>query len=359
MKRAIPVDEKLAYGLTMAEVRAILRTGQAPAAACVREEANPVRTAFKPVLFRFATGRRPDASYVERLVNTVDGILGQAPGTVYREAEDLSPDKGRPRHSRRYLTLTPSTSDPGCRSLLASCLSLDIDPAALSLCQVPMFEVELHAIERFHLRTRSGLVRDALASFGAGALRDIALFRVMVEVADEQPNKSFAVPFADGLVLGHACAPHPAAVRPHTTIQLFGDSTYKSDSFLAGTDGSCRIATFLGPLEMSPERERLRTGLIAIAAESQDYLMQEAVLLTAPGRLMRETSAAGNPFARLERGKRDITRKVRALLAEPGIARALGPGRTAPVVRPPARTTDRVRPAPRVPASEPVLAVRS
>ncbi len=343
MKRAVPVDEKLAFGLTMAEVRAILRTGPGPAPASVRDEANPVRAAFKPVQFRYATGRRPDPAYVERLVETVDGILGRAPGTASREAEDLPPDEGgRPRHTRRYLTLVPSTSDPGCRSLLASCLSLDVDAYALSLCQVPMFEVELHAVERFHLRTRSGLVRDALASFGAAALRDLALFQVMVEMADEQPNKAFAVPFSDGLVLGHACAHHASAVAPHATIQVFGRSPYRTDEFLAGTDRSCRVATFLGPLEMSPERERLRTGLLSIAEQSKDYLGQQADHITAPGRLMRGMDET-TPFARLDRGKLDITRKVRALLAEPGIAQALGPGRTAPVVRPPPRADERQR----------------
>ena len=166
MQPPIPVDEKLARGLTMAEVRAILRGGREAGASSVRDEAHPVRAAFKPVAFRYATGRRPDAGFVQRLVEKVDAFYGAAPATVFRQAETPPPTEGIPGHTRRYLMLVPTSSDERCRSLLASCVCFDIRRACVMLTQMPLCEIDLHAIERFHLRTRSGLVRDALASFG-------------------------------------------------------------------------------------------------------------------------------------------------------------------------------------------------
>ena len=330
MQPPIPVDEKLARGLTMAEVRAILRGGREAGASSVRDEAHPVRAAFKPVAFRYATGRRPDAGFVQRLVEKVDAFYGAAPATVFRQAETPPPTEGIPGHTRRYLMLVPTSSDERCRSLLASCVCFDIRRACVMLTQMPLCEIDLHAIERFHLRTRSGLVRDALASFGSALLRDIGLYRTMASYSEKTASKAFAMPFADGLLLGHACPPHPGAVPPHVTVNFFGDETIKFDKLPLEGNESCRVATFIGPDQMRPGQRALRDGILDIASRRAGHLRDHAEVMTyMPGFLDRNHEAGDGYEMQFDRQAREVERDLRTLLDAPGMREALG----TPVVR--------------------------
>jgi len=338
MGTRLHVDEKLARGLTMAEVRAVLRAGRGAVSGSVKDPWHPVRVAFKPVAFRYETGRRPDARYVDELLDRFDAHYGSAAGTVHREVVEGEVQEGLRARGRRFLVMVPSTDDPYCRSLLVSCVSLDVRARCLTLIQVPLFEIEMHAVERFHLRTRGGLVREALGAFGGAILRDVGLYKAMAEFSDGLPNKAFAMPFADGLLMGHACPVHPAAMPPYLDTNFFDDRPRRLDKLMLGGDESCRVATFYGPLELDPGQRLLRDGLVEIAGRNAAYLRDHADGLTAPALLMDRIGSARSDFDRFERGKRELRRQLQSLMAMPGMDKALGGGRTGTVTRPPPRS---------------------
>lgn len=329
------VDEKLARGLTMSEVRAVLKAGRETGTRSLRDESHPVRAAYKPVAFRYQTGRLPDQAFLDKLVGSFDAFYGDAPGTVYREADSPVDAQGAVGQTRRYITLAPSTDDPGCRSLLASCACLDVRQICATLIQNPLLEVEFHAIERFHQRTRQGLVREALAAFASALLKDVGLYKTMAEFSATLPTRGFAMPFADGLLMGHACDPHPDSVPPFTNLQFLSGRTSRYDKFLIGTNATCRVATFLGPREMSEAHHELRRGILAIAERRSEYLLDYANALTAaPLFFDKLTKRDGGRLDRFDMERMGFEREMRTLLAKPGMTKALGGGRTEAVVRP-------------------------
>lgn len=324
----LTVDEKLARGLTMAEVRAVLKGDREAGIRSLRDETHPIRVAYKPVAFRYQTERRPDKAYVDQLFERFDNYYGAAPGTVHREAAAPVDRRGEVGQSRRYVTLIPSTDDPGCRSLLATCTCLDVRMICASLVQSPLLEVELHAIERFHQRTRQGLVREALSSFASALLQNVGLYKTMAEFSIGLPTRSFAMPFADGLLMGHACDPHPVSVPPLSLMQFFGDLPIREDGFLMGTTATCRVATFLGPREMTGAQHELRKGILAIAERRSEFLQDMANAITAAPLLCAKASDLEESFIdRFEIEAAAFDREMRHLLARPEMTKALGSGR--------------------------------
>lgn len=339
----VHVDEKLARGLTMSEVRAVLKAGRRIGS--LGDETHPVRVAYKPVAFRYQTGRMPDQAFVDQLVERFDAFYGAAAGTVHRESDTPVDRRGGVGQTRRYVTLTPSTDDPGCRSLLVSCTCLDVRSICATIMQSPLLEVELHAIERFHQRTRQGLVREALATFASNLLKDVGLYKTMADFSIKLSTRGFAMPFADGLLMGHACEPHPAAVPPFVNLQFFAGHTSRYDRFLLGTDATCRVATFLGPNQMSDDQHELRRGILAIAERRSEYLRDLSNALTAaPLFFDKIAKLKDRNMDRFDHEGMGLERDMRELLAKPGMTRALGGGRTEAVVRP--------RMQPRVPEPE-------
>jgi len=328
------VDPKLARGLTMAEARAILRHDHAAAPGSLRDEGHPVRRAAKPVLWRYRTGRPPDRTFVLRLAEAIDAAYADDPGTVSRAAREVPgyrPEEGAPWFERRYLHLRPASSEEGCRALRASCTAVTVDDIHVSLNQVELFEVHLHVIDRFHERTRSGLVRDAMRTFGTELLARIGLFWGLTEASHADLDGAFAVPFADGLALA-ALVPRPfmevepfAFVQPIGREPLFYDKAENRVAARKATPVSrgARIATFVGPCEMNERQRRYREAVEAIAARHAEHIAHVTDMMTATGRVLKRMMEPDFE-AWSHRNSLTFRRDMTRLLEDPEMVRAMG-----------------------------------
>jgi hypothetical protein len=327
------VDTKLARGLTMAEARAILRAPPNPASAPMESDTHPVRTAFKPVGWRYRTGRLPDPEYLDAFRRNVDGIFERDPGTIARQPEPVPGGEPGRAFAVQYLSLVPESQGEACRDLIGSCTSLFADGRNASLCRVRVFEVSLHVIERFHQRTRGGLVRYAFRAFGAEALANIGMATMMMTLVGGRDGHVLAMPFADGLVLGEA-VPRPAAVSArHIILQPLGLKSVVlsrkpvasvGDRSRAGPDSEgmvCRFRTFVGPDEMFDRQLRVRDALRAIARDHAEDLAGFGLQLTAPSLAHRQDKHFGRSSHRLLNSP--MVPRIAELLRDPEVIRTL------------------------------------
>jgi hypothetical protein len=328
------VDPKLARGLTMAEARRILRSDPGSVPATLRDERHPVRQAAKAVLWRYRTGRRPDDRFVRGLADALDAIHAKDPRTVSREARDmpeLGSAPGGPWFERRYVHLGPTDPGEGCRTLKASCTTAIVGEANATLNQVQLFEVHLHVIDRFHERTRSGLVRDAMRTFGTELMVGIGLIWAMMEMSSAVFDGSFAVPFADGLILAGMVERPFLDVEPYCLYQPLGRSpvVYEDrDARMASrslkvSSYAARLATFVGPAEMNPRQVRFRDAVLALAGTHAAHVAHVSDMMTATGRVIGDLAEPGAESA-MERRSRAFERAVADLVADPEMARAMG-----------------------------------
>ena len=338
--RILRVDPKLARGLTMAEVRPILRAPPGSATGSLRDASHPARKAFKAVAWRYQTTRLPDAAYVSGLARTVDDLFAQDPGTLARQAEDLPGKPALPWFSRTFLSLAPATAEPDAGSLVATAASFLVDTAQVSLCQARVMEITLHAVERFHQRTRGGMLRDALANIGREALANVGLIQMMLDVDGRRPGATLVLPFGDGLILGvpqtlpaRLCAPfalvHYIGSEPETVQDKPLTPVLKTGRRSeTGVDGlGFKAVTFIGPSEMHPRQFRLRDALVALRVEHASILRRMTDTLLSPGRTIAEMSE--DDVRRFIREGQTAFDAVRDLIESPEHRRAVSWSREA------------------------------
>ena len=327
------VDPKLARGLTMAEVRPVLRAPAGSASGSLREAAHPARKAFKALAYRYQTSRAPDPGYVASMSRIVDALFAADPGTFARDCEDLPSTGGHPWFARSFLSMAPASQDPDCRSLVATATSFLVDDRQVSMSQARVMEVGLHVVERFHQRTRGGLLRDALATIGRAVLDDMAMVAMMLEADGHRLGATLAIPFADGLILGEAQVLPARACAPYAVVQYPGGRPVVMEDKAVitverdvrgdwrGKPGlGFRAATFIGPGEMYPRQERLRDSLVGIGRRHGPIMRHLGEFITSPGKITADTlKAQGDITAAMKAAYADL----RAVLADPEMRDAL------------------------------------
>lgn len=253
------VDGKLARGLALAELRKLLRDQSPQDSLPLNDHRHPVGVAIKPIMWRYATGRLPDESFTDRVLGAIDAYFDGRPGSVLSQRID-SPET----RLRSYVHVSASGTEHRPIAQVRFAL-LDVTPLYVTLRDRMLLEVTGHALERFHLRTRSGLRRNILEQIARASLSRLSLLDFIADFASVTENPRIAIPLEDGLALASF---RKDVSRPLDIKLMQGiDREIYRDNGEGRATSVARIDTFIGPLEMGPNQVRLRDDLVALEAK--------------------------------------------------------------------------------------------
>lgn len=327
------IDTKLARGLALAEIRDIVKATQQVHVLPLRDPAHPIHKVMKPLLYRYATGRRPDKAFVDRVTRLVDDIYEGQAGTIYSFKSDPEPDK-LPKFERTYIHL--GATGPTTYPMIAiKSASVGMAKGYIMISEMKIAEIGLHALERYHMRTRLDLDRSALRNFGNSMSKRMGLIEMISQHCEDLAGLRAPIPLADGLALGSFL---PAARRDAFYIQAQpfearipnwlaqelaeddepDDRDDKLDEMMDTFRHTYRIQTFIGPREMRPDQIALREALLDFERTHEKELAFRSLVLVAP------FDAAEKMQADDTRGFGVISgRALEALLTDPAHVRAM------------------------------------
>lgn len=306
------VDPKLARGLALAELRKLLRDRSPQDDLPLTDHRHPVGAALKPIVWRYATGRLPDEAFTSRVLAAIDSYFDGRPGNVVSRKVD-DPDS----RQRTYVHVSASGTEhrPLAQIRIAT---LDMDKYDMHLHDRVLIEVTGHALERFHQRTCAGLRRDILGQLARASLRRIALLDILAIFSGVGSNTRFAVALEDGLALA-TLNRDPLSRQNVTLSQPFENGSHSErlppPRKMAGV---VRIATFIGPREMTRNQVRLRDELVAFESRWAADLGLMSRLSSNPLSTSMETMRSGGiktPLA-LKEKTAAFEKRIETLLEE-------------------------------------------
>lgn len=245
-KRRIIVDEKLKKGLVMRDLRPLLRR---PRTSPINftDPKHPIHKTLKPILGRAKTGRLPDIAYFDQFVRDFEThVLGEALPVQTLGTGDLTRFPDHVFRSSFYFTLKPGHA----RMLKLRSSSFWVHNGLIGAQDTDVFEMTVHALERFYERTRMSLLENNANSLGREFIQRLGIF-MMLKMPELLDIKSFGVPFADGLLISAHTGERPS---DFTRSYCNGDSLA---GFIAPAAKMSlpRFMTFIGPDDLS-ERQK-------------------------------------------------------------------------------------------------------
>lgn len=243
-KRSLVVDEKLMKGLVMRDIRPLLRRPRTSPISFA-DPNHPIHKTLKPILWRAKSGRIPDPSFFAQFVRDFDThVLGEALPVVTLGEGDVSRYPDHVFKTCFYFTLKPGHT--GMLKFRSS--SFWVHKGLIGVQDTDIFEIAVHAFERFYTRTKMSVTENNANTLGREFIERLGLF-IMLMMRELRDIKSFGVPFADGLLLGA----HTDEVTSNFT-QSYCDG--EPLPFIASAEALRlpRFMTFIGPNELEPRQ---------------------------------------------------------------------------------------------------------
>lgn len=196
--RKVIVDETLKRGLVMRDIRPLLRRPRISPVSFT-DPKHPIHKTLKPILWRAKSGRVPDPAFFAQFVRDFDTcVLGEGVQVEMLGDGDLSRFPDHVFKSSFYFTLKPGVT--GMLKFRSS--SFWVHNGLLGVQDTDIFEIAVHALERFYERTAMSVTENNANTLGREFIQRIGIF-IMLMMPELRGIKSFGVPFADGLLLGH------------------------------------------------------------------------------------------------------------------------------------------------------------
>lgn len=272
------VDEKLARGLALQELRRALKDKSPFDDFLITDIRHPVGAALKPILYRYHNGRRPDDAYISGVMQKVDEEFASRPGIVTSRSRDADGE-----HVRSYVHVAAVGTEKH-PSAHVRYVMIEVQPEIIIIRDSRLIEVSGHALERFHLRTRQGLRRNILRDLAGATLGRLSLLSFLADAASEHGESRIALPLGDGLALATFREPEGTDLN-HSLIKLMNEGNIKDVDalkFTFRTRKNVRIATFIGPDEMQPNQDRLREMLVDFEERHADELAHLSQVSASP-----------------------------------------------------------------------------
>ena len=238
------VDQTLLRALINRDVRPLFRMDRTIPVSFT-DPLHPIHKTLKPVLGRFATGRLPDLSFFQNFALDFDRyVTGESVVFDVVGSSDLTTYPNETPRRYAYLVRVP-----GQHILTGRCSSYWTIEGFSGVQDTNLFEITVHTLERFYQRTSL-----PVSDFSASVISRNILSRygfLLFFVKDGLFFEKFALPYADGLLLGvRSDTPIANYCRVHqsrTGRKFGGYSGFGTDEFTALP----RIMTFVGPNELS------------------------------------------------------------------------------------------------------------
>lgn len=245
-KRTVIVDETLKRGLVMRDIRPLLRRPRTSPIS-FNDPKHPIHKTLKPILWRAASGRIPDAPFFAQFVRDFDThVLGEALPVETLGTGDLSRFPDHVFKTSFYFTLKPGHT--GMLKFRSS--SFWAHNGLIGVQDTDIFEIAVHVLERFYERTKMSIIENNANSLGREFTQRLGIL-MMLMMPEVREINSFGVPFADGLLIGQYT---DEVTSNFTRSYCDGDDLSriivpKSNLRLP------RMMTFIGPDELS-DRQR-------------------------------------------------------------------------------------------------------
>jgi hypothetical protein len=317
------VDEKIARGLTNAETRMVVKAASVERLPPLRDPSHPLRAILKPLQWRYTTRREPDPAHMAKAMAEVSALFPDSPSNL-RLVREVGRRYDRASYKFQRVWLEPVSEGAGGDAYLlqAKSLTVDVDRGLVICNENGLFHMTAHAVERVHLRTMLPLDRRALKSFGGDVVDRIGMVTHMLPVASISSHRRMAWPFADGLVLG-LCE---RVAKERSSLQIlrtgYGEPTEFRDEPVLGNYGNdgmslaFRIATFVGPRQMSDRQKNLRDRMEGLFASERRMFRHMETVMTCP------RDMADEEFP--ENGYKRMAVKIAMLLADKDNQIAMG-----------------------------------
>lgn len=245
-ERTVIIDKTLLRGLMMRDIRPLLRRPRTSPVSFT-DPKHPIHKALKPILWRAKSGRVPDAKFFAQFVRDFEThVLGQGLPIEALGTGDLTRFPDHVFKTSFYFTLKPANN----KMLKVRSSSFWVHNARLGVQDTDVFEIAVHALERFYQRTKMSVSENSANTLGREFIRRLGIF-IMLMMPELRDIKSFGVPFADGLLLGE----HTDEVTSNFTRSYHNGADLSSFLVPHNTLSLPRFMTFIGPDELSDRQK--------------------------------------------------------------------------------------------------------
>lgn len=302
-KRVI-VDETLMRGLVMRDIRPLLRNRRTSPIS-FSDLKHPIHRTLKPILWRAKSGRVPDLAFFNQFVRDFDKhVLAEALPVQTLGDGDLSRFPDHVFKTSFYFTLKPGYT--GMLKFRSS--SYWVHNGLLGVQDTDIFEIAVHALERFYQRTKMSVAENNANTLGREFIQRLGLF-IMLMMPELQDIKSFGVPFADGLLLGE----HSGEGTSNFTRSYCDgiDLPFVVPDYSRSLP---RLMTFIGPNELSDHQRALIDKVRQYEKRHHQIMRTFSLAHHAQSELHRLTEVEG-PTCHDEASEQDLSDAIWDFLA--------------------------------------------